>query len=144
MISLELPDLLVYAPDPWYVPPLLDVLQIINYLNASTGQRAATKTSPRFDVNTDGAVTPLGALMIINRLKSTTITDGEAVNKLGQAPRSYAKSLQDTDIRSEPVPFFHSLGVRFLGIPPILSAPGHPESHPPSAARWRNSFDIAS
>ena len=25
---------------------------------------------------------------------------------LGQAPRSYATSLQNTDIRSEPVPFF--------------------------------------
>ena len=37
---------------------------------------------------------------------------GEAVKKLGQAPRSYAKSLQNTDIRSEPVPFFHSLGAR--------------------------------
>ena len=35
---------------------------------------------------------------------------GEAVKKLGQAPRSYVKSLQNTDIRSEPVQFFHSLG----------------------------------
>ena len=35
---------------------------------------------------------------------------GAAVNKLGQAPRSYAKSLHNADIRSEPVPFFHSLG----------------------------------
>ena len=35
---------------------------------------------------------------------------GEAAKELGQAPRSYAKSLQNTDIRSEPVPFFHSLG----------------------------------
>ncbi|HUG69179.1 MAG TPA: CoA pyrophosphatase [Pirellulaceae bacterium] len=35
---------------------------------------------------------------------------GEAVKKLGQAPRSYAKSLQNTDIHSESVSFFHSLG----------------------------------
>ena len=28
------------------------------------------------------------------------------MKKLGQAPRSYAKSLQNTDIRAEPVPFF--------------------------------------
>ena len=35
---------------------------------------------------------------------------GEAMKKLGQAPRYYAKSLQNTDIRSEPV-LFHSLGV---------------------------------
>ncbi|HUG70597.1 MAG TPA: hydrogenase formation protein HypD [Pirellulaceae bacterium] len=35
---------------------------------------------------------------------------GEAVEKLGQAPCSYAKSSQNTDVRSEPVPFFHSLG----------------------------------
>ncbi|HUG69256.1 MAG TPA: hypothetical protein VMM76_16005, partial [Pirellulaceae bacterium] len=33
------------------------------------------------------------------------------MKKLGQAFRSYAKSLQDTDIRSEPVPFFHNLGL---------------------------------
>jgi len=32
------------------------------------------------------------------------------VKKLGQAPRSNAKSLHNADIRSEPVPFFHSLG----------------------------------
>ncbi len=37
---------------------------------------------------------------------------GEAVNKFGQAPRSYAKSLQNTDILSEPVPCFHSLGTK--------------------------------
>ncbi len=37
---------------------------------------------------------------------------GEAVKKLGQAPRSYAKSLQNTDIHSEPVPFFYSLGAQ--------------------------------
>ena len=36
--------------------------------------------------------------------------NGEVVKKLGQAPRSYAKSLQNTDIRSEPVPFCHNLG----------------------------------
>ncbi|MBI2481763.1 MAG: hypothetical protein HYV60_24905, partial [Planctomycetia bacterium] len=30
------------------------------------------------------------------------------MKKLGQALRSYAKSLLNTDIRSEPVPFFHS------------------------------------
>ncbi|HUG69527.1 MAG TPA: hypothetical protein VMM76_17380 [Pirellulaceae bacterium] len=39
---------------------------------------------------------------------------GEAVKKLGQAPRSYAKSLQNTDIHSEPVPFFHSLGADYV------------------------------
>ena len=39
---------------------------------------------------------------------------GEAVKKLGQAPRSYAKSLQNTDIGSEPVPFFHNLGGKCL------------------------------
>ncbi len=33
------------------------------------------------------------------------------MKELGQAPRSYAKSLLNTDIHSEPVPFFHSLGV---------------------------------
>ncbi len=38
------------------------------------------------------------------------ISDGEAMKKWGQAPRSYAKSLQNTDIHSEPVPFSHSLG----------------------------------
>ena len=43
-------------------------------------------------------------------LDRDTETTGEAVKKLGQAPRSYAKSLQNTDVRSEPVPFFHSLG----------------------------------
>ncbi|HUG66698.1 MAG TPA: diaminopimelate decarboxylase [Pirellulaceae bacterium] len=43
---------------------------------------------------------------------SGDVERGEAVKKLGQAPRSYAKSLQDTDIHSEPVPFFHSLGMQ--------------------------------
>ena len=44
-------------------------------------------------------------------LDSVQITgQGEAVKKLGQAPRSYAKSLLNTDIGSEPVPFFHSQG----------------------------------
>jgi len=41
---------------------------------------------------------------------------GEAVKKLGQAPRSYAKSLQNADIRSEPVPFFHSLGAKAVAL----------------------------
>ena len=31
---------------------------------------------------------------------------------MGQAPRSYAKSLQNTDVRSEPVPFFHRLDAK--------------------------------
>ena len=35
---------------------------------------------------------------------------GETVKKLGQAPRRYSKSFRKTDVRSEPVPFFHSLG----------------------------------
>ncbi|MBI2479030.1 MAG: PD40 domain-containing protein [Planctomycetia bacterium] len=44
-------------------------------------------------------------------LDSVQITgQGEAVKKLEQAPRSYAKSLLNTDIGSEPVPFFHSQG----------------------------------
>ncbi len=38
------------------------------------------------------------------------LSPGEAVKELGQAPRNDAKSLQYTDIRSEPVPFFHSPG----------------------------------
>ena len=58
---------------------------------------------------------PLGLIINFNVLKLTDgvsrlILPGEAVKKLGQAPRSYAKSLLNTDIRSEPVPFFHSLG----------------------------------
>ena len=52
------------------------------------------------------------ALRSTRRRIITTGIAGEAVKKLGQAPRSYAKSLQNTDIRSEPVPFFHSLGAR--------------------------------
>ncbi len=37
---------------------------------------------------------------------------------MGQAPRSYAKSLQTTDSHSEPVPFFHSLGANHDNITP--------------------------
>ena len=42
----------------------------------------------------------------------SVLESGEAVKKLGQAPRSYAKSLQNADIHSEPVPFSHSLGAQ--------------------------------
>ena len=64
----------------------LDVLQILNYLNAPSGQRSAESTeggvtSDRFDVNGDGSVTPLDALMVINRLNSPTI--GDTVARMG-------------------------------------------------------------
>jgi hypothetical protein len=59
----------------------LDVLLLINYLNANPGNTSLPSTSitppPYYDVNNDGLITPLDVLMVINFINSQSAAEPE-------------------------------------------------------------------
>ncbi len=61
----------------------VDVLQVINYLNANGNVKLpvrSEKVPPFVDVNKDDSISPIDVLMVINRLKSQSVEGESAQN----------------------------------------------------------------
>lgn len=76
----------------------LDVLRVINLLNASTAgevENAGSLSSPfdAEDVNADGVVTPLDALLIVNNINAYARAEGEGAERLPATSQAESSSI---------------------------------------------------